>query len=82
LEGVIEIMLCLGPKVKHIYNALIVEAAQPQPHKGVVNVRATSDGECLVMEIKSSSLSGLRALTNSFLYLVHASYSALSSSID
>lgn len=67
--------LCLGPDSRVVAEALKAELAQPAPQKGRVRVRV--EDVCLVVEVESSSLSGLRALSNSFLYLAHAAYSSL-----
>ena len=67
--------ICLGDNVKPIYTSLLTELRQPAPHKGVVDIML--NGDCIVIEINSDTISGLRALTNSFLYLIHAAYSTL-----
>ena len=67
--------LCIGEYATHVYRALLAEARQPAPHKGRVDFRV-EDG-CLVLDIESETMSGLRALTSSFLYLVHAAYSSI-----
>ncbi len=70
-----EYRLCLGDDAWPIYKALLAEVRAPSPEKGRVSVSIKQD--CLVLEISSQSLSGFRALTNSFLLLVHAAYSAI-----
>ncbi|MCE4613694.1 MAG: hypothetical protein F7C07_07695 [Desulfurococcales archaeon] len=70
-----EIELCAGELSKHIFEALLAELDQPSPEKGSVSLRL---GEgCLRIRIESWSLSGLRALTNSFLLLTYAAYGSL-----
>ncbi|MCE4620088.1 MAG: hypothetical protein F7C33_03590 [Desulfurococcales archaeon] len=71
-----EYRLCLGDDARPIYKALLAEVRAPSPEKGEVSV--SIERGCLVLEISSQSLSGFRALTNSFLLLVHAAYSAIS----
>ena len=58
-----------------IEQALAAELRQPAPEKGRVAVEAR--GGCLRLVVESGSLSGLRALVNSFLLLVHAAYSSI-----
>jgi len=70
-----EYRLCLGDNTRPIYKALLAEMRTPSPEKGRVSVSIKQD--CLVLEISSQSFSGFRALTNSFLLLVHAAYSAI-----
>ena len=69
------IVLCLGGYSERVYRALLAEERQPAPEKGRVKL-GLSDG-CLEISIESNSISGLRALANSFLLLAHAAYSAL-----
>lgn len=71
-----KVRLCLGEYSPHVYRALIAEKNQPAPEKGIVDINIV-DG-CVVIIVSSSTLSGLRALLNSFLLLAHASYSSLS----
>ncbi len=66
--------ICI-PHAEEVEKALRAELSQPAPQKGRVTLRV-EDG-CLVIEIESPSLNGLRALSNSFLYLAHAAYSSL-----
>jgi KEOPS complex subunit Pcc1 len=70
--------LCLGKYSTPIYTALLAEVNQPSPEKGTVSIGLEED--CIVLHIKSETISGLRALINSFLLLVHASYSSLKAS--
>ena len=70
-----EILLCLGYYSHRLYRALLAEEKQPAPEKGRVTLAV--EDNCLKILIESSSLSGLRALFNSFLLLAHAAYSAL-----
>ncbi|MCE4602473.1 MAG: hypothetical protein F7C08_03400 [Desulfurococcales archaeon] len=67
-------IICI-PHAEEVEKALRAELGQPAPQKGRVRIRV-EDG-CLVIEIESPTLSGLRALSNSFLYLAHAAYSSL-----
>ena len=70
-----EIKLCLGDSVRHVFRSLIAEASQPSPEKGRATI--SLEGDCVVISIESNTISGLRALTNSFLLLAYASYSSL-----
>ncbi len=78
--GSAEVRLCLGEYARPVYEALLAETRQRAPQKGVVSVAL--DGDCVVISIRSGELSGLRAITSSFLYLAHAAYSSLASSED
>ncbi|MEB2836722.1 MAG: KEOPS complex subunit Pcc1 [Desulfurococcales archaeon] len=71
------IRICLDPDISRaVLESLQAEVRQPaQPAKG--RVGASMEGRCVVLEIASDSLSGLRALVNSYLYLVHAAFSVL-----
>ena len=71
----VNIMLCLGEYSLMVYRALLAEEKQPAPEKG--RVKLSLSGGCLGILVESDSLSGLRALTNSFLLLAHAAYSVL-----
>ncbi|MEB3851743.1 MAG: hypothetical protein LRS49_04080 [Desulfurococcales archaeon] len=67
-----------GPRrlVGAVAESLEAEAMQPAaPSKGSVEV--SREGECIMIVVGSESLSGLRALVNSYLYLLHAAWSAL-----
>jgi len=75
-KGLVKIRIC-DPMAPILMDSLTVEVSQPQPQKGSVNVKV--ENECLVVEISSDNISGLRALTNSFLYLIHAALSSLRS---
>ncbi|MCE4624469.1 MAG: hypothetical protein F7C35_01210 [Desulfurococcales archaeon] len=69
------IKLCLGPFTASVYEALKAEENQPAPEKGEVSIALSQD--CLLIRIASNTISGLRALANSFLLLAHASYCSL-----
>ena len=71
------VRVCLDPEASRaVLESLQAEVRQPaQPAKGRVSV--SLEGGCMVLEIASDSPSGLRALVNSYLYLVHAAFSAL-----
>ncbi len=73
--GRASVRLCLGEYTGPVYKALLAETRQRAPQKGQVEVIV--DGDCLIIEVKSEELSGLRAITSSFLYLAHAAYSGL-----
>ena len=66
--------LCLGRYSRALASALAVEARQAAPYKGEVAV--AERGGCVEVMVRSSSLSGLSALLNSYLLLAHAAYSA------
>ncbi len=70
-----EYKLCLGESVKPVYRALLAEVNQPAPEKGVVSLDI--EGDCIVMRIEAKNISGLRALSNSFLQLAYAAYSSI-----
>lgn len=72
-----EFKLCGKPAdITAIYRALIAEASQPgTPRKGSIDVNIKND--CLKISIASNELGDLRALVNSYLYLVYASYSVI-----
>ncbi|BAF34791.1 hypothetical protein APE_1440a [Aeropyrum pernix K1] len=70
--------LCLGTDSEAIYRSLEAEARQRGPSKGVVKL-GMDDG-CVVLHIRARDLAGLRAITNSFLLLIHASLAAISGS--
>ncbi len=72
-----EIKLCLGPYTNPIYHAIKAETTQASPAKGEADVKIEEN--CLKLVIKSKDLSGLRALTNSYLLLIYAAYSSLKS---
>jgi len=72
------IKLCLGEDTRAIEEALQAEVNQPAPERG--RVKVARDGECLILRIEARDLSSLRALTSSYLYLIHAAYSALARS--
>jgi tRNA threonylcarbamoyladenosine modification (KEOPS) complex Pcc1 subunit len=74
LDGEVQVKIC-GIDVESVFEALRVELAQPQPEKGKVFL--TKENNCLKLLIKSNNISGLRALTNSFLYLIYAASSTL-----
>jgi tRNA threonylcarbamoyladenosine modification (KEOPS) complex Pcc1 subunit len=61
-----------------VFDALAAEMSQPAPEKGRVEVAL--EGDCLVIRVHSGTLSGLRALLNSFLYLAYAAYGSLKNS--
>ena len=72
------IKLCLGIDVEAIVEALQAEIGQPAPAKGSIEI--ARDGGCITLYIDSRELSGLRALASSYLYLIHAAYSAITAS--
>ncbi len=67
--------ICLEEYTEPIYEALKAEEGQSAPEKGTVKI--TRDGDCISIIIESADLSGLRALSNSYLLLLHAAYSSL-----
>jgi tRNA threonylcarbamoyladenosine modification (KEOPS) complex Pcc1 subunit len=70
-----EYKFCLGEHARSLYTSLLAELEAPSPDKGEVKIRL--EGDCLILYINSPSLSGFRALSNSFLLLIHAAYSAI-----
>jgi tRNA threonylcarbamoyladenosine modification (KEOPS) complex Pcc1 subunit len=76
-----KIKLCIGAKyASSLYKALQAEVSQPAPEKGRISI--SLDNSCIVMEVDSPTISGLRAITNSFLLLAYASYSTLNTAED
>lgn len=71
----VSIDLCLEDLSRHVFEALLAELDQPSPEKGRVDL--SLERGCLRIKIESGSLSGLRALTNSFLLLSYAAYGSL-----
>ncbi len=70
------VRVCAGDYASPLASALRAEASQPrQPSKGSVEV--TIEGGCLVLSISANDLGDLRALLNSYMYLLHAAYSSL-----
>ena len=67
--------LCIGTDAQFVYNALEAELKARAPDKG--DIRINLEDDCLIIEIKSNTISGLRALSNSFLLLVYSAYSSL-----
>lgn len=72
-----EYKLCLGEDSIHVYNSLKAEEKSRGPEKGSVKIML--DDDCVVIVVESRTLSGLRALSNSFLLLAHSAYSAIRS---
>lgn len=71
-----KVSLCLGESTLPVLRALEAEASQPvQPAKGYVKVVA--EGGCLSVYLTAEDVNGLRAILNSYLYLVYAAYSSL-----
>ncbi|MEB3816492.1 MAG: hypothetical protein LRS46_00915 [Desulfurococcales archaeon] len=72
-----QITLCIeAPYSGAITLSLKTEARQPAaPAKGVVEIKE-EDG-CISVVIESDSLSGLRALFNSYAYLIHAAWESV-----
>ena len=70
-----EYRFCLGIYTEPLYKAILAEEKQPAPEKGQVSLRLEEG--CLVLDVKARDLSGLRALSNSFLLLIHAAYSSM-----
>ncbi len=69
--------LCLGEHARPVYSSLRAEVLQGGPRKGEVSVGIVNG--CVEIRVSSNELSGLRALLNSYLLLLHAAYSALDS---
>ena len=70
------VSVCVGEYADAIVRALKAEATQPrQPSKGVVEVGL--QGRCVQLFVEAGDLGDLRALLNSYMYLVHAAYSSL-----
>ena len=73
IRGVLK--LCLGEASKSIYEALLAEITAPAPEKGIVEL--SLEASCLIIKIKSNKISGFRALLNSFILLIYASYTSI-----
>ena len=69
------VKLCLGEAARSVYGSLAAEVAQGGPAKGDVEVLI--EGKCVIVAVSAESISGLRALVNSYLLLAHAAYSAV-----
>lgn len=73
----VSIRICVDKdRAYALVKALKAELGQPQPEKGVVGVELDGEG-CVLITIESVSVSGLRALANSFLYLTYAALDSL-----
>lgn len=72
-----KIRLCLGDYSRALYESLLAEASQPAPAKAIVNVYM--DDGCVVVDVKSENVSKLRAVLNSYMYLIYAALSTLAS---
>jgi tRNA threonylcarbamoyladenosine modification (KEOPS) complex Pcc1 subunit len=71
-----KVTLCLGESTLHVLRALEAEASQPvQPAKG--HVKVVAEEGCVSVYLTAQDVNGLRAILNSYLYLVHAAYSSL-----
>jgi len=70
-----EIELCLGDDSLPVFKALIAEVKQPSPNKGSINIQLK--GGCVSLKIKTSDISKLRAISNSFLNIIYAVYSTI-----
>ena len=62
--------ICLGSLTDALYKSLIAEVNQEAPKKGRVNIEYNNG--CLYLTILSDTLSGLRALSNSYMNLIYA----------
>jgi tRNA threonylcarbamoyladenosine modification (KEOPS) complex Pcc1 subunit len=62
--------ICVGNVANALYRSLIAEVNQEAPKKGKVSIEYNND--CLYLTISSDTLSGLRALSNSYLNLIYA----------
>lgn len=76
--GEAEVTLCLGPYSRAVYESLLAEVGQPAPRKAFVSV--VLEGGCVRLSVRAGGVNQLRAVLNSYLYLVHAAYSTLKSS--
>jgi tRNA threonylcarbamoyladenosine modification (KEOPS) complex Pcc1 subunit len=78
-RALVEVCLADVATAKAVEEALRAEVEQPAaPRKGRVSMARR--GSCVMLRVEAASLSGLRAILNSYLYLVHAAYSALEAS--
>jgi len=71
------VSLCLGKYSRPLYESLLAEVSQPSPRKASVNISLVDS--CLSLTIKARDINSLRAVLNSYLYLIYAMYSVLSS---
>ncbi|MEM0340176.1 MAG: KEOPS complex subunit Pcc1 [Acidilobaceae archaeon] len=67
--------LCVRDYAKPLYESLLAEVNQPAPSKAKIEVSVENDCVCLRFEAKD--FSKVRAVFNSYTYLVYAMYSAL-----
>ncbi|MCX8195803.1 MAG: KEOPS complex subunit Pcc1 [Acidilobaceae archaeon] len=70
-----QIVLCLGAYGKAIYESLLVELSQPSPRKATIEVEER--GGCVELRLSAQSISSLRSVLNSYIYLTYAIYSSL-----
>ena len=80
MRGEAEVKLCLGPYSKPLYESLLAEASQPAPRKASVSVDIV--GDCVRVRFEADDVNKLRVVLNSYLYLAHAAYSALKSTLQ
>lgn len=68
--------ICLDGKADALYKSLLAEVNQSAPKKGKVKIEFNND--CIYLFVSSETLSGLRAISNSYLNLIYAIISSLS----
>ncbi|MCS7106863.1 MAG: KEOPS complex subunit Pcc1 [Acidilobaceae archaeon] len=71
------ITLCLEKYASPLYESLLAELSQPSPKKAQLEVYLRDN--CIELRLNAKDVSSLRAVTNSYLYLVYAMYSSLKS---
>jgi len=79
VPGEAEVKLCLGSYSKPLYESLLAEASQPAPRKALVSVDIV--GDCVRIRLEADDVNKLRVVLNSYLYLAHAAYSTLKSTL-
>ncbi|WP_172633875.1 KEOPS complex subunit Pcc1 [Caldisphaera lagunensis] len=68
--------ICSNDKIDPLYKSLLAEVNQSSPKKGKVRVELNDN--CINLFISSNTLSGLRAISNSYLNLIYAIINSLS----
>ncbi|MEN3000095.1 MAG: KEOPS complex subunit Pcc1 [Acidilobaceae archaeon] len=69
------ITLCLEKYSPPLYESLLAELSQPSPKRAQLELELR--GNCLELSFQANDLGSLRAVINSYLYLVYAMYSSL-----
>lgn len=76
-----ELVLCPGncneiPVLRALEKSLIAEARSPANVERI-RIGVRRDGDCVCIELYADTLSHLRAVINSFLYLIHSAVKSI-----